>query len=338
MGQSDVERAFDLAIHAEEEIEAGNFSEAIDLLDKARALDPKKGDYGYQSAYAYSLAGQSDQSISILKKLVKHDDATDRYYQLLGQCQMMENQIDKAITTYEKGLKQFPGSGRLYLELGHVKYHSEDHDAALSFYEQGIDVEPTFASNYYWATRLYLDSPESVWGMLYGELFMNLERNSPRTAEVSQWLYECYQKNIEIKDNGAVALDFSQQTVLSFHQDQRMAFGIAVYEPTMLAAYEPTDQLDLESIAKIRYNFVQRYFESGHYQTHPIVLFQYQKEVIAAGHMAAYSRWILMKGDEVGFNTWHRKHQDEWTAFVSWFREHPIQINDQNHFHSKAYR
>lgn len=56
-------------------------------------------------------------------------------------------------------------------------------------YEKGIEVDPGFDSNYHQEARIYLNSTEEVWRMIYGELFMYIDRNTARTAEISNARY-----------------------------------------------------------------------------------------------------------------------------------------------------
>lgn len=65
----------------------------------------------------------------------------------------------------------------------------EDYDRAVSYYEKGVYVEPAYSSNYYRLAQLFLSSKDKFWGLIYGEIFMNLERNSQRTEEMSKWLF-----------------------------------------------------------------------------------------------------------------------------------------------------
>ncbi len=78
-----------------------------------------------------------------------------------------------------------------------IQLGKKDYNKALTYFEKGIEVAPNYSSNYYWCARLYCNSTEEVWGMIYGEIFMNLERNSKRTAEISKLLFDTYKKEIK---------------------------------------------------------------------------------------------------------------------------------------------
>lgn len=340
-GQTDKEKAYDLGMKAIKEMEAGNIKESIKLLEESKKLDPDNIDYPYEIAYAHYLDKNYKDAIKILKGLAKHDKVNDRIYQMLGNCYDMEKNPDKAIETYEAGLKLFPNSGILYLERGNMELFKEDYNKALGYYESGIEVQPRFPSNYYWAAKIYMSSTEEVWGLLYGEIFMNLERNSKRTAEISKLLYDTYKSQITFTSDTSMSVSFCQQmtmniTEISEDKEMKLPFCM-IYEPTLLMSVAFAKSIDINSLDNIRTGFVENYYKMGHHKTHPNTLFDYQKQIMDKGHFEAYNHWILMKGDEDAFSTWNDGNKEKWDSFVAWFSENPIDISDTNKFYSGQY-
>ena len=62
-----------------------------------------------------------------------------------------------------------------------MKVTTKEYSIALNYYEKGIEIDPKFPSNYYRAALLYDYSDHEIWGLIYGELFMDLEPNTKRT-------------------------------------------------------------------------------------------------------------------------------------------------------------
>ena len=178
--EEDKKKAYEFGMEAITLMDNGEIDESIKLLEKSCELDPENTDYPYEIGYAYYLKKDYTKSIEYYEKTIKMDNTTDQCYQMLGNIYDLDAQSDKAIETYKKGLEIFPNSGRLYLELGNMHY--DNFDEAIIFYEKGIEVEPTYPSNYYWATKIFCSSTEEIWGMFYGEMFMNIERGSKRKA------------------------------------------------------------------------------------------------------------------------------------------------------------
>jgi len=335
------ERAFAKAVEAIQLMHSGQIDESIRLLKEAQRLDPERVDYTYELAVAHYLKEDYEGAIKILKKIINHKDASPLFFQLLGNSYSLSGNSAKAFQTYEAGLKRFPNSGILYLEKGNVHWMKEEFDKALTFYERGIKADPSFPSNYYRAAIIYLNSTEEVWGMIYGEIFMNLERNTQRTADMSRWLYETYRSEINIGNN-TISVSFSRNAIInadnfSESNELRLPFGVGIYEPTLLISLLSENTINIHTLNRIRTNFIENYFKLGHDKTHPNILFSYKKQIKEAGHLEAYNYWILMKGDEDGFLDWYYENEEKWNNFVEWFLENPLVIDETNKFFSGQY-
>lgn len=341
-GQTNKDKALAKGKEAIQLMDNGQVDESIKLLEEAQKLDPDNINYPYEIAYAYCLKKDYKKAVKIGEGLLKHNDVNDRVYQLLGNTYDYLNKSDKAIETYEAGLKFFPNAGNLYLEIGITQMRKKEYNKALQYYEKGIEVEPKFPSNYYWAAKIYLSSDEEVWGMIYGELFMNIERGSKRTAEISKLLYDTYKSEIKFASDTSFSVSFSKNASININNltdpsKMRLPFGIGVYEPTLMFSMLDVKAIDINSLDKIRSNFVDNYFNNEHDKTYPNTLFSYQKQIKYAGHMEAYNHWILMKGDEDGFEKWHSVNTEKWDNFIKWFTDNGLKIDNTNKFHSGQY-
>lgn len=339
--QTDKEKARELGMEAIKEMEAGNSKDAIKLLEQSKKLDPNNIDYPYEIAYAHYLDKGYKNAIKILKGLTKHDNVHDLIYQMLGNCYDLNGAPAMAIETYEAGLKLFPNSGILHLERGNMEIINENYNEALGYYEKGIEVQPTFPSNYYWASKIYMNSTEEVWGLLYGEIFMNLERNSRRTSEMSKLLYDTYKSEITFTSDTSMSVSFCQQMTMNISditegKEMKLPFCM-IYEPTLLMSAAFAKSIDINSLDIIRTDFVENYYKMEHNKTYPNALFDYQKQLLDAGHFEAYNHWILMKGDEDAFTAWKNSNEDKWDGFVTWYTENSIDISDTNKFYSRQY-
>lgn len=338
-----VVKARDLAREAIELMDNGQVDESIPLLKEAEKLDPDNYIYSYELAYAHYMKQDYRTAEKFLKRLLKHKDVTDQTYQMLGNAYDMQGKPAKAIQAYEQGLERFPSSGKLYLEMTVMQLGKQDYDRALAYAEKGIEVDPLYPSNYYWAAKLFLHSTEEVWGMIYGEVFMNLERGTARTAEISKLLYDTYLSGITITSDTSFTISFSQNATL--HIDDltapdgpKLPYGMSVYEPTLMAALVNNgDTIDMEALDRLRSSFVDLYYEQGHHERYPNVLFAFQKRLQELGHLEAYNHWVLMKGDEAAFDAWHEENSEKWARFVDWFGENPMEVNEANKFQRGRY-
>lgn len=340
--QTNQEKALSKGREAIQLMDKGEFDESIKLLKEAEKLDPERFDYPYEMAYAYYAKADYKKAISILEKNKKHKNVTEQLYQLLGNSYDVSGDPEKALAAYDDGLKIFPNSGSIYLEKGNVFWAKKEYGKAIPFYEKGIEVDPAFPSNYYRAARIYCGSSEEVWGMIYGEIFMNLERNSKRTAEISKLLFDTYKSQITFTSDSSFSVSFSKNATinvsdLSDPSKLKLPYGIGFYEPTLMIALIPVKSINLTTLNDVRTSFLDNYFSSGNDKNYPTVLFTYQKKVKDAGHLEAYNHWILMKGDEDGFQKWYDGNKEKFEAFGKWFNENQIEITNENKFYSRQF-
>lgn len=320
-------------------VDEAKYAEGIKLLVEAGKLDTKSITYPYEIGYAYYAQKEYKKALKYLEPLVKEKTVTENVFQLIGNSYDLLGNKEKALTTYDDGIKQFPTSGSLHLERGNMALFKEDYDGALAYYEKGIEVAPQFASNYYWAARIYCSSSEKVWGVIYGELFINLERNSKRSGEISKLLYDTYKTAIQFTSDTSMAVSFSKQSTVDINdlKKGKLPFGMAAYEVTMTVAIVKEKQIDLASLNRIRANFTETYFKLDNDKKYPNILFEYQQQVQKAGHFEAYNYWLLGKGEEATFSKWRMDNPTPWQNFVAWFNENKLVLNQEHKFYRKQY-
>ena len=339
--QTNKEKALNNAKQALVLQNVGKFDEAIKFLEAAVVLDSVSSDISYELGLAYYTKGDYDKAKNILEKLLGRPDVFSAVYELLGNTYDKLANVEKAIATYLNGIVKFPKAGELYLEMGTMYLSRKEYPPAIAYYEKGIQTDPSFASNYYWAAKIYCNSDEAVWGMIYGELFLNLERDSKRTDEISKLLFDTYKKKIRFPKDSAFQVNFSKPgnyVVFDTAKNKKKTpFPKAVYEPQLMLALLTEKNIDLNSLARIRKYSVESYFKSGTYQNYPNVLFDFQYRVLKAGHWDAYSRWILFKGDEAAGNAWVKANKKKWDDFVKWFMKNKLVLDATYKFYSSQY-
>lgn len=351
-GQDNTEKAREKITEAIKIMDSGKPAEAIPLLQEAEKLDPDNIDIPYERSYALYMMQDYKSARDILKKLRRRNEAGPNVYQLLGNSYDMLEDSRKAISTYEDGIKLFPAAGNLYLERGVMEIKVKDYNKALQFFEKGIEMAPKFPSNYYWAGKIFCSASDvEVWGMIYGEIFMNLERNTARTAEISQLLFKTYKSEITFPTDTSAAVSFCKKAVITINYNPKagpealaaaltnikLPFGTTMYEPSLLMALGNDRSIDLASLNRIRTRFLDVYQQQGFQEKAPVVLFDFQREAKDAGHLEAYNYWILSEGDKIAFNHWQLANNDKWDRFIEWFGEHPINITADNKFYRAKY-
>ncbi|MEY2830725.1 MAG: hypothetical protein RIQ33_2583 [Bacteroidota bacterium] len=326
--ETDKQLAKEKSIEAVKLIDARKFDSGIKLLQDAVKLDPTNSKIVYQMAIAYYQKLDIEKSQLIFEKLLKMHTLLPEYYQAYSILLEDVNQIQKALNVLDIGIKKFSEAGILYLQKGTIYAAQKKYNSAINCFEKGIDAEPLLAANYYYAAKLYCYSNEEVWGMIYGEIFMNLERNSKRTTEISKLLFDTYKSEIKFTTDSTTAVSFSK--FVSIKNDELS--NVAIYEPTLMQALIGTKALNINTLDKVRTKFLDIYYENKYPLKFNNILFQFQKEIKDAGHFEAYNHWLLYKGNETDFTIWQLKNKEKWEKFIEWYKSHKLEINNNNKF------
>lgn len=317
----------------------GDYDGAIKLLEKSEKLDPKNIIYAYEIAYALYSQKKYNDAIKRLKKITAHKDATDQHFQLLGNSYDIIGKPDDAIETYKEGLKKFPNSGKLYLEQGIVEYFRKNYDESIRLWEEGVKAEPTFASNYYWLGKIFSYTEERIWSVMYGEIFMNLERNTDRTAEMSEILFKTYKEAIIFSSDTSSEVRFSKRTTIDvksikdeFKMPFNLVFGLEMIHGMLPKTLSGETELTIAILNDIRHTFIKNWYEEKRDKDYPNPLFDFQKKLLDSGHFETYNYWFLMKGNSAEFKAWYDTNKDKFSAFATWMNDNEFDLDKKNYF------
>ncbi|MDH5366335.1 MAG: hypothetical protein OEW67_05065 [Cyclobacteriaceae bacterium] len=337
--QENKDKAIELKNRAIELMDNGEFEESLKLLEEAKQQDNSNINIPYETAFAYQLMKKYDMAIEIAKPLLKHADVNDQVYQLIGNCYDLMGDKGKAIKYYDKGLKKFPNSGKLYLEKGVVIASQNNWMEALDIWEQGIIADPLHSSNYYYASQVLSQTNEKIWGIYYGEMFINLESNSARTNQISELLFNTYQQCLPINNNNW-GLDFSRKAtniVLGSIKDFKLSFE-TVHNLAMEQGYKNVSaDFNIQNLVKIRRQFLIKWNEDYANQ-YSNLIFDYHNLLIQNEFFDAYYYWIFKEGRKDEFDSWVIANNKLFDDFTSWFNENKMFFNDRNKTNRYSYK
>jgi len=209
---------------------------------------------------------------------------------------------------YKQALTKFPKSGALNCDYG--EFLSATNPAeALKYWEKGIEADPNYSGNYYFTTKYYAQKGNIIWGLLYGEIFVNIESLSKRSEEIKNIIYTGYKKlfdDISILDNAkqngtpfekAVALNFNSLT----------SFGRYDVSPEMLTA--------------LRTRFILNWYNNEESKKMNFHLFEYQRDLLRQGYFDAYNQWLIGPlTDSQKYTQWVQQHGDDVKGFQQYQR------------------
>ena len=92
-------------------------------------------------------------------------------------------------------------------------------------------------------------------------------------------------------------------------------------------------EYNLDSISKIRKEFIKNYFEKDN-KDYPNILFEYQKKMIDNEIFEVYNHYIFQMGATEEFSEWLKTNNTEYEKFVEWYTKNENIINptEANYF------
>ncbi len=331
LAQSDsASLAFEKSNLARESFENDRPNESLKYMLEAHRLDPNNIIYTFESGYLQYLLKDYKGAIQTMAPHIQHNDAMPPFFQFLANAYFMNQQAESAITLLDIGLSKFPKNGMLHLEKGNILAEKKEPGQALFYYLKGIEAEPNFALNYYKAAMVYFQQNQIADGILLGETFMNLERDSPYTEYMSAELWKQYKKAIQISDPAwnthfcqPVAPDeIIARASLDNHPPVCEALAYLVQQ----CSHEKIFQLDLSHMASLRENILELYYLVELQNIYGEPIFEFQRIIFEQGHFEAYNHWLFMIGNPEEFGLWKESNSEKWNAFVQWFNRFQLQF------------
>lgn len=283
----------------------GDYNNAIVVLTGAIKNQPGNLELLKDLAFNYYLNRDYTKGEAIAKPLVDRQDADVQAYQLLALFYKATDDLKECEHLYKTGLKRWPRSGALYSEYGELMGTKEAY-LAIKQWEKGIQVDPNYPGNYYNAAKYYFNYGDKLWTLLYGEVFINLESYSKRTAEIKQLLLEGYKKLFINVDD------------LTKNQDNsKSSFEMAWLNVLAPLHTLVQDGITPESLTVLRTRFIINWFNTypGNY---PFRLFDYQRQLLKDGMFDAYNQWIFGAAANLPvFQAWTNAHSDMYNRFIN---------------------
>jgi Tfp pilus assembly protein PilF len=283
----------------------GDYSNAVLVLNRALQNQGNADNLELQKdlTFAYYLNRDYVHGLEIAKKFPERADVDVQSFQLLGMIYKAIEEVKECDKMYKAALKKFPNSGTLYNEYGEMLFTKKDNSDAIKQWEKGIETDPGYSGNYYNATKYYASTSDRVWTLIYGEIFVNLESYSKRTAEIKNLVLDGYKKL------------FSDINIYK-DQDTKNEFVKAFLDEWKLQApFIGANGVTPETLSAVRTKFILDWF-SKYAKPLPFRLYEYHQQLLKAGMFDAYNQWIFgTAGNLPVYENWTKTHQEEYNKF-----------------------
>jgi len=272
------------------------------VLGRALQQDPQNIEISKDIALNYFLQKDYTKAIETVKPLLDRSDADDQCFQIAGSIYKALGQEKEGEKIYKKGIKKFPQSGSLYNEFGELLFAVND-PAAIKQWEKGIEADAGYSGNYYNASKYYYVINDAAWSIIYGEIFLNLEAQTGRTAEIKNTLLNSYKK---LFANAGVFTNSKNKN------EFELAFLQTMYKQNALAS----SGINPETLTMIRTRFILDWY-NNFAQKFPYRLFDYHLQLLREGMFDAYNQWIFGPAQNlVAYQQWTANHTIEYNEFV----------------------
>ena len=314
--QDDVEKLHE---NAKTFMRQGDYANASLILIRALQQAPENIGIARDLAYDYYLQNENDKALNVLKGFLDNDNTDEQTYQLGGTVYSALGQVKDAEKLYKKALKIYPNSGPLYNDYGEMLLAKHD-PAAIKQWEKGIEMDPSYGNNYYNACKYYYYTKEKVWCLIYGEIFVNIESFTSRTAEVKDILLDGYKRL------------FADADLLSNFNDKK-PFEIAFLTCMNKQNNVVLRGINPETLTMIRTRFILDW-DKDYADKYPFKLFQLQEELLEDGLFSAYNQWIFGASQNLAsYQNWTGTHSEESGAFDKLQRDRIFKIPSGQYYH-----
>ncbi|HSN08978.1 MAG TPA: tetratricopeptide repeat protein [Hanamia sp.] len=278
-------------------MQQGDYGNATLILTRALQQAPQNLEIAKDLSLSYFLQKEDQKALNVIKPFVDNDNADDQTYQLAGTIYRRLGQEKQADKNYKDALRKFPSSGGLYNDYGELLFNNRDPEA-IKEWEKGIEMDPSFGYNYYNACKYYYYKRNYIWCLLYGEIFINIESFTSRTAEIKDILLDGYKKL------------FADPDLLANVKD-KSAFEIAFLTCMNKQNDVVIRGINPETLTMIRTRFILDW-NRNYAKQYPFRLFDLQEQFLEEGLFPAYNQWIFGASQNLAaYQNWTSNHSDE---------------------------
>jgi tetratricopeptide (TPR) repeat protein len=302
----------------------GKLEQAITMYLQALNIAPDVTVLHRDLGNAYFMTGAYEKAKETLEPVVKSGRADEQTYQTMASTLVKLDDERKGRKMLEEGIERYPHSGMLYHELGNwyeTKKDKDDDDMekALTAWLRGIEADPAYHINYYESARAYMSSNRPpVWTIIYAEIFINIEQQTPRAHETRAMLLAAYKRLFN--SVGKLAPPTAPKPKKGAPVDN--GFEQAVYDTYIKLAPVVSEGVTTETLSMLRTRFLMDWsLQYAH--KYPVSLFYRQDQMIREGYFDIYNQWLFGRAEsQPQYEAWNRYHPEDMPDFEEWLKEH----------------
>lgn len=296
-----------------------DYANASLILVRALQQEPDNIAIAKDLAFDYYLQKENDKGIKVILPFLDKSSVDDQAYQIAGMIYKATRNTKEAENVYKKALKKFPQSGPIYNDYGALLYSANDKNA-IKIWEKGIEQDPSYANNYYSATKYYYIEKDKIWPLIYGEIFLNMESFTARTAEIKDLVLDGYKRL------------FAETDLLKNLKDKNL-FEVAFLTVMNKQNSVVFGGINAESLTMIRTRFILDWAQE-YKEKFPFYLFDFQEQMLKQGLFVAYNQWIFGSAQNLAaYETWTQTNNKDNADFIKFQKERIFKMPEGQYYH-----
>lgn len=308
-----------LYANAKKFMRQGDYANASLILVRAMEMEPENLKIVKDLALNYYMQNDNEKGLNVIRPFLSKRKGDAQAFQIAAMLNKRMGQVKEAEKIYKDALKIFPSSGPLYNDYGELLWQMHDY-SAIDQWENGIKEDPGFPGNYYHATKYYYLSKDKVWSLLYGEIFVNIESNTSRTAEVKNILLEGYKKL------------FATTDLLEGYKGKNkfeMAFLDIMNQQNSIVVRG----LNAETLTMIRTRYILDWYPKFA-EKYPYLIFDLQHQLLIKGLFPAYNQWLFGAAQNLSaYQTWMNTHAEAYKEFTEYLKDRNFKLTPGEYYH-----
>lgn len=296
----------------------GDYANAEAMLVSALAADTASLAIIKDLTLCYYFEKEFQKGLDLILPVMSGAKGDDQCYQLAGNLYKGSGRSGEAEKVFREGIARFPQSGPLYSELGELKAQAQG-DESIALWEKGIENDPSYPRNYYHACRYYAGTPHQLRGLLYAEIYINMDPQGTRTSEIKELLLAGYRDYLRARPSLESGKD-------KYGFLRRVSKSLALQSATV-------DEVNTQTLTMIRTRFIIDWYQvrSDNYPSYH--LFEFHRELLRKGLFEAYNQWLFGPADQLQkFQSWTQLHGTEYAALLKWIRNKPFTMPPGQHY------
>ena len=291
----------------------GDYSNAESMLFSAYKLDTSNLTYINDLALCLYLEKEFEKALQIIQPITDSSGSgNDQSFQIAGSIYLGLRRYAACEELYKRGLSFFPDNGALNNEMGELLFMQNRSDC-IQYWEKGIEKDPSYAKNYYNATKFYSNHNEYLWSLIYGEIYVNIDPYGSKTAEIKDIILKSYQNLFnDLLANGFKKdkNNFSEKVISIFFKQKTNA----------------VNGLSVNSLTMIRTGFILDWYDVKP-EKYPFHLFEFQRQLLRDGLFEAYNQWLFGTTDNLSaFQSWTQLHNQEYTELTKFLKSNLFKV------------